>query len=44
MLRTSDVSLLRKPQDNGESSIVRHGRNGAVVILPEKNCQSELVW
>ena len=44
MLRTSDVSLLRNPQDNGEHSIVRLGWNGAVVIIPEKNCQSELVW
>ena len=44
MIRNRDVSLLRNPQDNGELSIVRRGWNGAVVIIPEKNCQSELVW
>ena len=42
MIRIHDVSLLRKPQVNGELSIVRRGWNGAVVIIAEKNCQSEL--
>ena len=44
MIRIRDVSPLRNPQANGELSIVRLGWNGAVVIIPEKNCQSELVW
>ena len=44
MIRNDDVSLLRKPQDKGELSIVRRGWNGAAVTIPEKNCQFELVW
>ena len=44
MIRNYDVSLLRRPQDEGELSAVGRGCYGAVVIIPEKNCQAELVW
>ena len=44
MIRNCDGSLLRKPQDIGELSTVGRGWNGAFVIIPEKNSQSELVW
>ena len=42
MIRNGDVSLLRKPQDKGELSIVRRGWDRTAVIVPEKNCQSEV--